>query len=66
MPFTIYPSESLYERRNRRRTIAGVKAKWATIAEVFAGKVGDRWVKDLSEGGSGKDWAPPILHHRRS
>ena len=60
VPFTIYPSESLYERRNRRRTITGVKAKWATIAEVFAGKIGDRWVRDLAERGSGKDWAPPI------
>ena len=60
VPFTIYPSESLYERRNRRRTITGVKAKWATIAEVFAGKIGDRWVRDLAERGSGKDWVPPI------
>ena len=64
VPYTVYPNPMLMERRIRRRTIPGVRARWATVSEVLAGKMGDRWVKDLAEAPRGVNgrpiWTPPV------
>lgn len=64
VPFSVYGSTMLWERRNNRRRVQGLKARWATVAEVLAGKVADRWVKDLRDtgrqGGGGHAWTPLV------
>ena len=64
VPFSLYGSRMLWVRRSHRRRVQGLKARWATVAEVLAGKMADRWVKDLRdsrrEGWEGGPWAPPV------